>query len=189
MKNIKYGEITITERAQAFPCTRKCNHSRKHNCNEVSKWRHSIGSSSSYPCQSRYDVGTGLLIMSSGKKHNSNACSKQLAKSQMACKKSGFDCLLDLLKVCAQPLQLNLRELTRVIHQSRSPAGVWHYWKIDRCVRPFHNSTFIDTFYQWVHGTLLYMRHQVDVQSVETKLNTTWYDCAAFVLRVSMLTL
>jgi len=24
-----------------------------------------------------------------------------------------------------------------------------------RCVWPFHNSIFIDTFYQWVHGTLL----------------------------------
>jgi len=23
------------------------------------------------------------------------------------------------------------------------------------CVRPFHNSIFIDTFYQWVHSTLL----------------------------------
>ena len=23
-------------------CTRKCNHSRKHNCEEVSKWRHSV---------------------------------------------------------------------------------------------------------------------------------------------------
>jgi len=25
-------------------CTRKCNHSRKHNCEEVSKWRHSVDS-------------------------------------------------------------------------------------------------------------------------------------------------
>ena len=58
--------------------------------------------------------------MSHGKKHNSNACSKQRAKSQMACKQSGFksfDHLLDLLqrKVRAQSLQLNLRKLTRVI--------------------------------------------------------------------------
>jgi len=41
-------------------------------CDEVSKWRHSIGSSSSSsssssnPCQFRYDVGTGLRIMSRG---------------------------------------------------------------------------------------------------------------------------
>jgi len=38
------------------------------------------------------------------------------------------------------------------------------------------------------HGTLL-MRQQVDVQSIETKLNTTLFDLADFVLRVSMLTL
>ena len=50
-----------------------------------------------------------------------------------------------------------------------------------RCVGPFHNSIFIDIFDQWVHGTLLKMRHQVDVQSIETKLNTTWF---VFVLRV-----
>jgi len=36
-------------------------------CDEVSKWRHSVGSSSSsYPCQSLYDVGTGFYIMSRG---------------------------------------------------------------------------------------------------------------------------
>ena len=46
-----------------------------------------------------------------------------------------------------------------------------------RCVWPFHNSIFIDTCYQWVHGTLLY---QVDVLSVEKKLNTTWFDFAFF---------
>ena len=47
---------------------------------------------------------------------------KKRAKSQMACKSldlNPIDHLLDLLnrKVRAQPLQLNLRELTRVIHQ------------------------------------------------------------------------
>ena len=51
-----------------------------------------------------------------------NACSKQRAKNQMACKSLNFnpiDHLLYLLicKVRAQPLQLNLMELTRVIHQ------------------------------------------------------------------------
>ena len=59
-KNIKCCEKKHNGRAQAFSCTR--NHSRKHNCDEVSKWLHSVGSSS-YPCQSRYDVGTGLSIM------------------------------------------------------------------------------------------------------------------------------
>ena len=65
------------------------NHSSKHNCNEVSKWRHLVGSSSSYPCQSQYDVGTGLRIMSRGYKHANNACSKH-AKTQMACKQFVF---------------------------------------------------------------------------------------------------
>ena len=65
------------------------NHSSKHNCDEVSKWRHLVGSSSSYPCQSQYDVGTGLRIMSRGYKHASNACSKH-AKTQMACKQFVF---------------------------------------------------------------------------------------------------
>jgi len=44
----------------------KCNRSRQHNCDEEFKWRHSVGSSSSYPFQSRYDVGTGLRIMAHG---------------------------------------------------------------------------------------------------------------------------
>jgi len=61
------------KKEKTFPCTKlsqhensKCSRSRKHNCDVVSKWRHSVGSSSSYPCQSRYDVGTGLRIMSNG---------------------------------------------------------------------------------------------------------------------------
>jgi len=60
------AKISITEPQKRCHthehCT--CNHSRKHNCDEVSKWPHSAGSFSSYPCQSRYDVGgTGLHIM------------------------------------------------------------------------------------------------------------------------------
>ena len=45
-------------------------------------------------------------------KHSSNDCSKQ-------CAKTPIEHLLDQLKhkVRAQPLQLNLRELTRVVHQ------------------------------------------------------------------------
>jgi len=66
MKNIKYGESKHNKmRSSVFMHKNsKCNHSRKHNCYEVAKWRHSVGSSSSYPCQSRYDVGTWLRIMS-----------------------------------------------------------------------------------------------------------------------------
>ena len=54
-----------------------------------------------------------------------------------------------------------------------------------RSVRPFHNSIFIDTCYQRVHVSLLWMRHQVDVQSIETKLmfNTTCFDFADFCLK------
>ena len=75
-----------------------------------------VGSSSSYPCQSRYDVCMGLCIMSCCQKHSSNARSKQHAKSLDL---NPIDHLLDLLKckACAQQLQLNLRELTRVIQQ------------------------------------------------------------------------
>ena len=68
-----------------------------------------------------YDVCTRLRIMSRGQKHPCNAYSKR--RAQTRAKKSMdlnyIDHLLDLLKsrVRAQPLQLNLRELTRVIHQ------------------------------------------------------------------------
>jgi len=50
-----------------------------------------------------------------------------------------IDHLLDLLKrkVRAQPLHLNISGSSRVL--------------FIRCVRSFHNSTFIDTFYQWEH--------------------------------------
>ena len=63
--NIKYGKNRIPEPAQAYENS-GLNHSRKHNCVEVSKLRHSVGSSSTYPCQTRYGVGTGLRIMSRG---------------------------------------------------------------------------------------------------------------------------
>ena len=58
---LNMAKTRITERAQAcsFTQTLQCNHSRIPNCDEVSKWRHSVGSSS-YPCQSRYDVGMGF---------------------------------------------------------------------------------------------------------------------------------
>ena len=67
-KTLNMAKLSISERAQAFYAheNSKCTYSRKHNCDEISKWRHSRGSSNSYPCQSRYDVGTGLRIMSRG---------------------------------------------------------------------------------------------------------------------------
>ena len=54
--------------------------------------------------------------MTHGWEYTSNACSKQPAKSLNF---NPIDHLLDLLKrkVRAQPLQLNLREFTCVIHQ------------------------------------------------------------------------
>jgi len=61
-------KISITEWAQAISCTQ--NHKvlpfKEHNCDEVSKCRHSRGSFSSYQSQSRVDVGTCLRIMSRG---------------------------------------------------------------------------------------------------------------------------
>ena len=65
--NIKYCENKHNRKRSSFfqVINSKWNHSRKHNCDVVSKWRHSV-SSSSYPCQSRYDVGSGLRIMSRG---------------------------------------------------------------------------------------------------------------------------
>ena len=68
-KILNMAKISITWCAKAFfmhTKTSKCNNSGKPNCDEVSKWRLSVGSSSSCPCQYRYEVGTGLRIMSRG---------------------------------------------------------------------------------------------------------------------------
>ena len=56
--------------------------------------------------------------MSHGSKHTSIVCSKQCAKTQMTCKKSRYESYRQLVgrKVRAQPLQLNLKKLTRVIY-------------------------------------------------------------------------
>ena len=50
MKNIKYSENKHNRTRPSLSFTRKLQmvNSRKHNCDEVSKWRHSVGSSS-YP--------------------------------------------------------------------------------------------------------------------------------------------
>ena len=64
---------------------------------------------------------------------------------------------MDLLKgkVRAQPLQLNLRELRRVIPQIAIPQQYVHRHNVNN------------------EYTVPCCRHQVDVQSIETKLNTT----------------
>ena len=62
-----------------------------------------------------------LRIMSRVKKRTSNVCSKQHAKTQMACKKSGFEFYRQHVGPIetqgSWPLQQNLREHTRVINQ------------------------------------------------------------------------
>jgi len=76
MKNIKYGanKHNRTHLRKRFHTHEKAkyNHSRKH---KVLRWGIEMTSfgrffSSSYPCKSRYDVGTGLRIMSHGYKHS-----------------------------------------------------------------------------------------------------------------------
>jgi len=67
-----------------------------------------------------YDVCTRLRIMSRGYKYTSNVYCKRRAQTRAKSLDLNYiDHLWDLLKrrVRAQPLQLNIRELTRVIHQ------------------------------------------------------------------------
>ena len=72
----------------------------------------------------------------------SNACSKQCSNTKMAAKSLDLipiDHLLDLLKgkVRAHPLQLNLVELTRVIHQMYAaiPQQYIHRHILSMCTR------------------------------------------------------
>ena len=50
-KTLNMAKLSITERTKAFYAHEnyECNHSRKYNCDEVSEWRHSRVSSTSYP--------------------------------------------------------------------------------------------------------------------------------------------
>ena len=84
-----------------------------------------------------------------------------------------IDHLLDILKrkVCAQ--QLNLRELTRVIYHMCAAIP----------------QQYIHRHILSMSCTLLYVRNEVDVQSIDTKLNTKKFGFAVFVLRLSMSTL
>jgi len=79
------AKISIIEHAQAFSCTRKLLSVTIQGNITVMRFRNDI-SSSSYACQSLYDIGTGLRIMSSDYKHTSNL------------DLNPFDHLLDLLK-------------------------------------------------------------------------------------------
>jgi len=54
---------------------------------------------------------------------------------------------------------------------------------------PFYNSFFTDTLYHGEQCAWLLLQQQVDIQCIETKLNTTFIDIAVFVFSVPMLTL
>ena len=95
-----------------------------------------------------------VRIRSPGQKHTSNDCSKQCASLNL----NPIDDLLDLLKHKVRA-QLYLRELARVIHQMCAAIPQQY---IHRHILSM--STYV---------TMLKMRHQVDVQSIETKSNTT----------------
>jgi len=55
------AKISISKLTQALPFapTNILTHSRKHERDVTFKWRHSVGSFTSYPFQSWYDVGKG----------------------------------------------------------------------------------------------------------------------------------
>ena len=88
---------------------------------DVWNWRHSVGSSSSYPCQSRCDVGTRYASCHAARSTLVMCVGNNVQKLRRPAKSLDLypiDHVLGLLKrmVRAQPLQLHLVELTRVIH-------------------------------------------------------------------------
>ena len=90
----------------------------------------------------------------------------------MTCKKSRYKSYRQLVgrKVRAQPLQLNLRKLTRVIYLQMCAAIPQQY--IHR------HMLSMSTRYLAIDAT----RDQVDVQSIETKLNETCFDFVVLLL-------
>ena len=128
-------------------------------------------------------VDTGPGIMTCGKKHTSNDCSKQSAKTQTAFTKFGFKSYrpfvwhIGVQGSCTAyiALQLNLRELTHVIHQmcAAIPQQYIHRYIVS-----------MKTRYLAVDATPgLYTKYW-------NEINTPWFDLAfSFVLRVSILTL
>ena len=77
-------------------------------------------------------------------------------------------------QVRVQPLQPNRKEATRIIHQM--DVVIPHQYI-------YRHILSISTRYLAVDAT------PVGCTSIETKLNTTSFDCAVLMLRVSMLTL
>ena len=66
MKSITYGANKLNRtRTNLFMHTQTPSATIQGNITAM-RYRNSVGSSASYPCQSRYDVGTGLRIMSRG---------------------------------------------------------------------------------------------------------------------------
>ena len=112
--------------------------------------------------QSRQDVGTGLGIMSRGQKHTSNNCSEQRATTQMACKKSGFKSYRSLVgPIETQGLCTASATKSQEAHACYSS---------DVC----GDSTTVYAQTQFINKyTILCCRCEVDVQNIETKLNTT----------------
>jgi len=106
------------------------------------------------------------------------ASSKQCTKLRWPAKRldlNPIDHLLDLLKrkVRAQPLQRNLRELSLVIHQMCAAIP-----------QKYIHRHILSTSTRYI---VVYVTSGGCTQSIETKVNTTCFDFAVFVLRVSIL--
>jgi len=106
------------------------------------------------------------------------ASSKQCTKLRWPAKRldlNPIDHLLDLLKrkVRAQPLQGKLRELSLVIHQMCAAIP-----------QKYIHRHILSTSTRYI---VVYVTSGGCTQSIETKVNTTCFDFAVFVLRVSIL--
>ena len=106
------------------------------------------------------------------------ASSKQCTKLRWPAKRldlNPIDHLLDLLKrkVRAQPLQRNLSELSLVIHQMCAAIP-----------QKYIHRHILSTSTRYI---VVYVTSGGCTQSIETKVNTTCFDFAVFVLRVSIL--
>ena len=149
-----------------------CTHSRKHEREVTSKWRHSVGSFTSYPFQ--------LEMML----ENDNT-PRRVERSTQVIRVTNTRRTLEWLK----------SEQARVGHietQCACTAAVTKSQGAHTCYSsdvPFYNSFFTDTLYHVEQCTLLLLPQQVDIQCTETNSNTTYIDIAVFVFRVSILIL
>ena len=147
-KNIKDGENKYNRTLKRFHAQEnsKCNHSRKHNCDELSNdvirsvlllhIAANLGMMLARDYSSCHATRNTLVMLVANNMQKLRWPAKTLTLNPL-------DHLLDQLKrkVRAQPLQLNLRELMRVIHQMFTAI-------------PQH--IFIDTLtYQRAYGTFL----------------------------------